>query len=99
MLQIILLILFGVFLAYAVDKLYLEERFRRLSPSKRDEDLLVLEREPLVKILRQSGSYETLRRTQEVHRGRSLPRPSNRDHNLVQAGDRGDGQGVLPSSK
>ncbi len=96
MLVIVLLILFGVLLGYAADKLFLEERIRDVSLSSRDDDILVLEREPLARILNQSEIYETLRRTQEVHRGRSLPRPSHRDSHLAQIGDRGNGQGVLP---
>lgn len=93
---IAVLILFGIALGYAVDKLFIEERVRNVSLSAKDEDILVLEHEPLSRILSQSETYETLRRAQEVHRGRSLPRPHHRGHHLAQAGDRGDGQGVLP---
>ena len=96
MLVIVLLILFGVLLGYAADKLFLEERIRDTSLSSRDTDMLVLEREPLARILSQSETYESLQRTKEIHRGRSLPRASHRLDHLVQAGDRGDGQGILP---
>ena len=95
MLEIILLII-GVSLAYAADKLFLRERIRQVALSPKDEDLLVLEQEPLTKILNRSETYESLQRTQEIHRSRSLPRASHRLDHLVQAGDRGDGQGVLP---
>jgi len=96
LLVIVLLILFGVLLGYAADKLFLEERIRNVSLSAKDEDILVLEREPLSRILNQSQTYEALRRTQEIHRSRSLPRPDHRKHHLAQAGNGGDGQGILP---
>jgi hypothetical protein len=88
-----------VFLAYGVDRFFLEERIRKFSLSAKDEDLLVLEREPLNKILKQSELYETLKRTNEVHRSRFMPRHSNRNYHLVQTGDRRDGQGILPPGK
>lgn len=95
MIEIALLIFLGVVLAYIVDKLYLEGRFHRIAlPS--DEDVTVLDREPLTKMLNKSELYESLRRNHEIHRGRSLPRHTHRHHHLAQTRNRGDGQGILP---
>lgn len=98
MIVIVLMIILGVSLAYAADKLYLEDRFHRVALPP-NEDVFLLEREPLTKILNRSELYESLRRTHEIHRGRSLPRTAHRRSHLAQAGDRGDGKGILPPGK
>lgn len=98
MIEILLLIFLGVVLAFIADKLFLEDRFHRLSLPK-DDDVIILEQETLTKMLNESKLYEDRRRAHEVHRGRSLPRHTHRRTHLGQAGDRGDGQGILPPSE
>lgn len=98
MIGILLLIFLGVVIAFVVDKLFLEDRFHRVALPPED-DVIMLERERLAKMLKGSQLYEDLRRAHEIHRGRSLPRHTHRRPHLAQAGDRGGGQGLLPPSE
>lgn len=99
MISIILLILLGGMIAFVIDKLFLEDRFNRIALPSSDDDVIVLDSERLVKMLNESKLYEDLRRSHEVHRGRSLPRSTHRRNHLAQARNRGGGQGVLPPGK
>jgi hypothetical protein len=95
LIEILLLIFLGVVIAFVVDKLYLEDRFHRVALPSEDE-VMMLDRERLTKMLNKSQLYENLRRTHEIHRGRSMSRHTHRRAHLAQAGDAGNGKSVLP---
>lgn len=96
---ILMLILLGVVIAYAIDRIYINQRFRSISLTAEDDEVSVLRDAPLRRILSKSDTYEHLKRNQEVHRGRSMPRSRHRRHHLAQARDGRDGEGILPPSK
>lgn len=98
MLAIILLIFLGVISAYVFDKLYLQDRFNRISLPA-DDEVVVLDRERLSMMLDKSELYGNLKRTHEIHRSRLMSRTADRRHHLAQARNRGGGQGVLPEGE
>lgn len=73
-LVILFLIASGVLLAYSADKHWIQPWFRRRAslPADANEDVEMLNGQPLVKMLKKSDRYETLRRVQEVSRTRSI---------------------------
>jgi len=84
MIGIILLLMAGAFVAYLIDENIIKNR-----------PTFQLEGDTLIRALKESEQYESIRRNQEVHRARSDRRSIDSGGSVEQLGDGGDGSNLL----
>jgi len=84
MILVLLLLIAGAFAAHLLDEYIIKKR-----------PAIQLEGETLMRVLKNSDSYASIRQHQEVHRGRSSNRSIHHGNSVEQLGDRGDGGEVL----
>ena len=84
MIGIILLLIAGVFAAYLFDENVIKKR-----------PTIQVEGDTLIRVLKESENYASIRRNQEAHRARSDRRNIDSGGSVEQLGDGGDGGKVL----
>lgn len=84
MIGIILLLIAGAFVAYLFDEKVIKNR-----------PTIQLEGDTLIRVLKESDSYASIRKNQEAHRARSDHRDIDSGGSVEQLGDGGDGGKVL----
>ncbi len=84
MIGIIMLLIVGAFAAYLFDEYVIKKR-----------PAIQIEGQTLIRVLKESEQYESIRQHQEAHRARHSDRSIHSSDSVEQLGDGGDGGKVL----